>query len=239
MRTWANEEYTSGAYRDYVDARSMKIRHFEDRLADIGNRVRPGRLLDVGCSCGYFMEVAAAHGFDVQGVEFSSSAVAAATPGLRPRIFEGTLEDMPINGKFDVVSAFDLIEHVQDPRVLVKRCASLLKPGGTLVISTPDAGHYLRLVMGSHWPMLQPMQHLFLFSRQALATMLRTEGFVEVSVDTAYKTINVEYLINQIKLLNPLLSATLRTLTQAVPGSLLRRDRRINIGELLAVARYG
>lgn len=237
MITWANEEYTSGAYREYVEARPMKIRHFEDRLADIGGRMKPGRLLDVGCSCGYFMEVAASRGFDVQGVEFSRSAIAAATPTLQPRIFEGTLEDMPVNGLFDVVSVFDLIEHVHDPRLLLRQCSGLLRPGGTLVISTPDAGHFLRVVMQSRWPMLQPMQHLFLFSRQALATMLRTEGFVDVSVDTAYKTINVEYLINQIKPLNPLLSATLRTLTRAVPGSLLRRPRRVNIGEILAVGR--
>lgn len=237
MITWANEEYTSGAYRDYVDARPMKIRHFEDRLSEIGDRVRPGRLLDVGCSCGYFMEVAASRGFDVQGVEFSRSAIAAADANLRSRIFEGTLDEMPVNGMFDVVSAFDLIEHVQDPRALLRRCAGVLKPGGALVISTPDAGHFLRFVMRSRWPMLQPMQHLFLFSRRALASALRAEGFQEVSVDTAYKTINVEYLINQIKALNPLLSVTLGTLTHAVPGSMLRRDRRVNIGEILAVAR--
>jgi 2-polyprenyl-3-methyl-5-hydroxy-6-metoxy-1,4-benzoquinol methylase len=237
MITWANEEYTSGAYRDYVDARPMKIRHFEDRLSEIGDRVRPGRLLDVGCSCGYFMEVAASRGFDVQGVEFSRSAIAAADANLRSRIFEGTLDEMPVNGMFDVVSAFDLIEHVQDPRALLRRCAGVLKPGGALVISTPDAGHFLRFVMRSRWPMLQPMQHLFLFSRRALASALRAEGFQEVSVDTAYKTINVEYLINQIKPLNPLLSVTLGTLTHAVPDSMLRRDRRVNIGEILAVAR--
>ena len=95
MITWANEEYTSGAYRDYVDARPMKIRHFEDRLADIGNRLRPGRLLDIGCSCGYFMEVAASRGFDVQGVEFSRSRHCGSGPNLRSRIFEGTLERCP------------------------------------------------------------------------------------------------------------------------------------------------
>jgi 2-polyprenyl-3-methyl-5-hydroxy-6-metoxy-1,4-benzoquinol methylase len=236
MMSWANDEYTSGAYRDYVEARPMKIRHFEDRLSDIGDRVRPGRLLDVGCSCGYFMEVAASRGFDVQGVEFSKSAIAAASATLRPRIFEGTLDEMPLNGMFDVVSAFDLIEHVQDPRALLRRCAAVLRPGGALIISTPDAGHFLRHVMRSRWPMLQPMQHLFLFSRRALASALRAEGFDEVRVDTAYKTINVEYLINQIKPLNPVLSVTLGTLTQAVPGTILRRNRRINIGEILAVA---
>ena len=118
MRTWADAEYTSGAYQDYVTARAMKIRHFEDRFAAISDRVRPGRLLDIGCSCGYFMEVAASRGYDVQGVEFSRSAIAAADPGIRSRIFEGTLESLPVNGLFDVASVFDLIEHVHEPTEL-------------------------------------------------------------------------------------------------------------------------
>ena len=105
------------------------------------------------------------------------------------------------------------------------------------MISTPDTGHFLRFLMRSRWPMLQPMQHLFLFSRQALARALRAEGFEDVSVDTAYKTLSVEYLINQIKPLNPLLSRALDTLTRVVPASVLRKYRRINIGEILAVAR--
>jgi 2-polyprenyl-3-methyl-5-hydroxy-6-metoxy-1,4-benzoquinol methylase len=237
MVAWADEEYASGAYRDYVEARPMKIRHFEDRLADIGDRVRPGRLLDVGCSCGYFLEVAASRGFEVHGVEFSRNAIAAASPTVRDRIVQGTLENLPIDGLFDVVSAFDLIEHVPEPRALLRRCASLLKPGGTLLLSTPDTGHFLRFVMRSRWPMLQPMQHLFLFSRRALARTLQTEGFEDVSVDTAYKTLSADYLINQIKPLNPLLSGTLDTLTRVVPATVLRKYRRVNIGEILAVGR--
>jgi 2-polyprenyl-3-methyl-5-hydroxy-6-metoxy-1,4-benzoquinol methylase len=237
MTAWADAEYTSGAYHDYVAARSMKIRHFEDRLGAIGDRVKPGRLLDVGCSCGYFLEVAASRGYDVQGVEFSRSAIAAADPGIRGRIFEGTLESLPVNGLFDVASAFDLIEHVHDPRGFLRRCAGLLKPGGVLLISTPDTGHFLRFLMRSRWPMLQPMQHLFLFSRQALATVLQAEGFGDVTVSTAYKTLRIDYLINQIKPLNPVLSGVLDTLSRTMPASVLRKYRRINIGEILAIAR--
>ncbi len=81
MSTWADAEYTSGAYHDYVAARPMKLRHFEQRLDDIGDVVRPGRLLDVGCSCGYFTEVAAMRGFDFHGVEFSSSAIGTRRAG--------------------------------------------------------------------------------------------------------------------------------------------------------------
>jgi len=237
MRSWVDAEYTSGAYHDYVSARAMKIRHFEDRFEAIGDRVRPGRLLDIGCSCGYFMEVAASRGYDVRGVEFSRSAIAAADPRIRSRIFEGTLESLPANGLFDVASAFDLIEHVPSPKAFLRRCAGLLKPGGTIVISTPDTGHFLRFLMRSRWPMLQPMQHLFLFSRRALAAALRAEGFTDVTVDTAYKTLSIDYLINQIKPLNPRLSGVFETLARSVPASVLRTYRRVNIGEILATAR--
>jgi 2-polyprenyl-3-methyl-5-hydroxy-6-metoxy-1,4-benzoquinol methylase len=237
MVEWADDAYASGAYRDYVEARPMKIRHFEDRMADLGERVTPGRLLDIGCSCGYFMEVAAARGFEVHGVEFTPGAIAAASVAMRPRIFKGVLETMPDNGVFDVVSAFDLIEHVPDPGGFLKRCHGLLRPGGTVVISTPDTGHVLRFLMRSRWPMLQPMQHLFLFSRQAMERALAEAGFEDIHVDTAFKTLSVEYLINQIKPLNPLLSQGLDTVTRVMPASVLRKFRQVNIGEMLAVAR--
>jgi 2-polyprenyl-3-methyl-5-hydroxy-6-metoxy-1,4-benzoquinol methylase len=115
MAAWADHEYVSGAYHDYVAARPMKKQHFEDRLVQIGDQIGSGRLLDVGCSCGYFIEVAAARGFDVHGVEFSRSAMAAASPEIRSRIFHGVLEDLPDVGSFDVVSAFDLIEPGWNP----------------------------------------------------------------------------------------------------------------------------
>jgi len=138
-----------------------------------------------------------------------------------------------------VVSAFDLIEHVPDPLAFLRRCAHRLKPGGVLLISTPDTGHFLRPLMRSRWPMLQPMQHLFLFSRSALDRALRTEGFDQVEVETAYKTVSIEYLIDQIKPLNPVLSRALDVLCRAAPTSVLRKYRRINIGEMLSVARRG
>jgi 2-polyprenyl-3-methyl-5-hydroxy-6-metoxy-1,4-benzoquinol methylase len=237
MAAWADNEYTAGAYQDYVAARGMKMRHFEDRLADLGDRIRPGRLLDVGCSCGYFLEVAAARGFDVHGVEFSQNAIEAASQKIRPRIFRGTLEDLPDVELFDVISAFDLIEHVHDPRGFLRRCTRLLKPGGMLVLSTPDSGHFLRRLMRSRWPMLQPMQHLHLFSRRGLVEVMRAERFEDVHAGTAYKTLSVEYLVDQIRTLNPLLSRLLSAVTRAAPASVLRRYRRVNIGEILAVAR--
>ena len=239
MLAYAERAYESGGYRDYVQARPMKLRHFEDRFAQIAPHVAGGRLLDVGCSCGYFLEVAAAGGFDVWGLEFSPSAIAAAAPAVRPRIREGSLDALPADARFDVVTAFDLIEHVPDPRAFVLECRARLAPGGTLVLSTPDTGHVLRRLMRSRWPMLQAMQHLHLFSRRALRLLLESAGFAVRHVDVAYKTLTADYLLGQIAPLNPLLARGLGHLGRALPATFLTKHRRVNIGELLMVARRG
>jgi cyclopropane fatty-acyl-phospholipid synthase-like methyltransferase len=237
MVAYADAEYDGGAYQAYVAARAMKIRHFEDRLRQLQPYVRPGRLLDIGCSCGYFLEVAAAQGFDVRGVEFSKSAIAAARPDLQARIVNGSLEDLPADERFDLISAFDLVEHVPDPAAFLQQCRARLVAGGVIALSTPDTGHFLRPLMRSRWPMLQPMQHLHLFSARALAHSLEAAGFSDVTVTTAYKTLSFGYLLDQISTLNPLLASGLGTMGRLMPASALRKYRRINIGELLAVAR--
>ena len=140
MQDYADAQYTSGLYLDYVQARTMKLAHFNARINEILPYVKPGRLLDVGCSCGYFMEVAAQHGFDVSGLEFSQSAVAAAAPHISNRIQQASLEDVVSTiSAFDVVTAFDLIEHVHDPVKFARNAGEILKPGGILALSTPDA----------------------------------------------------------------------------------------------------
>jgi 2-polyprenyl-3-methyl-5-hydroxy-6-metoxy-1,4-benzoquinol methylase len=239
MHGYADAEYDAGLYRDYVEARDMKLAHFERRLGLIASRVGKGRLLDVGCSCGYFMEVAARHGYDVQGLEFSRNAIAAASPAVRPRILHATIDTLHggHDRVYDVITAFDIIEHLARPLAFLEDAHRLLSPGGHLVVSTPDAGHWLRPLAGSRWPMLQPMQHLTLFSRRALLGILEQAGFVDVHVDTAYKVISWEYLIGQIRTLNPWAHAVLRRAARLVSAAALTKYRPLNIGEILAVAR--
>jgi hypothetical protein len=79
------------------------------------------------------------------------------------------------------------------------------------------------------------MQHLFLFSRRSFEGALRAEGFADVAMSAAYKTLSLEYLIDQIKSLNPLLSRTLGALAHVLPVTVRRSYRRVNIGEFLAV----
>lgn len=238
MEEYADEQYSSGEYHDYVSAREMKLAHFRRRLGEIRPFIRTGRLLDVGCSCGYFLEVAAAVGFDVAGLEFSREAIAAASPLVATRIRQATLEEIAGGSvaAYDVITAFDLIEHVPDPVSFVRNAASCLKPGGALVIATPDAGHYLQRVMGSRWPMLQPMQHLCIFSRNSLRMVLEQAHLEVRKMGVATKTITLSYLVDQLRTLNPVLYGALKAVLRLTPTAIKHRQRQVNIGEILAIA---
>ena len=176
MREFADAEYSAGVYRDYVAARELKCRTSAIGWPDPGGWAR---LLDVGCACGYLIDVALEAGYDAYGVEFSGAAAAQASLPARARIVVGSVEAMARQrlGEFDVITAFDIIEHTQDPVAFLGELRELLRPGGSLLLTTPDVLHPLRWVMGARWPMLQPLQHTFLFSRLSMRMALERAGF--------------------------------------------------------------
>src|SRR6516162_2652203 len=237
MVSYADGEYEAGVYREYVEAREMKLDHFRQRLERLLPRVRRGRLLDIGCSCGYFMEVAAKSGFEVEGLEFSRAAIAAADPSIRPHIVCSSVDEFESSQTYDLVTAFDLIEHVPQPKDFLRKVRNLLTPGGWLAMSTPDAGHFLRFMMGSSWPMLQPMQHLTIFSRQSMRLVLEEAGFNEISFETATKTVSYDYLTDQVRPLTPALHKGLRLVGRCMPASARTKYRHVNIGEFMVMAR--
>jgi SAM-dependent methyltransferase len=237
MLSYADTEYEEGLYRDYVGAREMKLEHFRHRLGQLLPRVRQGRLLDIGCSCGYFMEVAAASGFEVEGLEFSRAAIAAADASVQPHISCSSVDAFDSSQSYDLITAFDLIEHVPRPKDFLRKIRHLLVPGGCVVMTTPDAGHFLRYAMASSWPMLQPMQHLTIFSRQAMRRALKEAGFGDISFERATKTISYDYLTDQLRTLTPALHKGLRALGRCLPTRTRQRYRHVNIGEFMVLAR--
>src|SRR5947209_16108766 len=200
MNQYADDEYVSGVYLEYAKSRELKIATARPRLAAIKRRTAGRQLLDVGCATGFFMEAAAEEGFEVRGVEFSTVAISLARPDIRERIVHGDVNTLLSRdaAQFDVVTAFDIIEHVQNPASFLVELHQVLKPGGVLAISSPDTGHFLRYLMGSRWPMLQPMQHTVLFSRRGIADVLARSGFADVQVEPAHKVLTIDYLADQL-----------------------------------------
>jgi len=238
MAAYADTQYAAGAYKNYAAAAPLKIDTFRRRIRLLKELGAKGRLLDVGSACGFFIEAALENGFDAYGIEFSREAVALAKPEIQKRITIGDVNLLREQGGdlFDVVVAFDIIEHTQNPVEFLKEIGQILRPGGWLMLATPDTGHFLRYVMGSRWPMLQPMQHTYLFSKAAMQLALEMAGYGNIGVRNADKSLTMDYLLDQLRLYNPVITGLYKMLSPLIPRALRQKSFAVNIGEMLAFA---
>jgi 2-polyprenyl-3-methyl-5-hydroxy-6-metoxy-1,4-benzoquinol methylase len=165
----------------------------------------PGqRVLDVGCFTGGLIEVMASLGVDVCGLELQPEAVAIADKRLPGRVHQADVfgKEFP-PGPYDIVTMMGLIEHVLDPMAFLSRAYALLQPGGRLFLQTPDAGSMVARLMGSRWPPLAPIEHIHLFSRQALRQSLQEAGFSSIRFKRHVKLLPVAYVYEMLSSFGP------------------------------------
>lgn len=145
-----------------------------------------GTLLEIGCSYGHFLNEAKADGWLVEGVEISQSAADWAQQRLGLRVHSGTLEEVSpkLRRPYDAVAMFHVLEHTPEPRRLVLQAKELLRPGGVLVIRTPNASSWIAKRCGATWEWLTPPAHIHLFSPVSLRILLERAGFSVESVTT-------------------------------------------------------
>lgn len=147
----------------------------------------PLRLLDVGCSSGALLAVAAKLGFSPSGVEIASKAAETARrAGFE--VFCGLLHKACFADEaFDVITAFELIEHLNDPLLLLNECHRILKPEGVLIINTPNAASWTAGVMKEQWDgfsLTSMGGHVSFFSPRSLAHLADRCRFRVESLET-------------------------------------------------------
>lgn len=174
-------------YRDYPvrDVLSPITALRYDELLDEFEAYRTtGRILDVGCGAGLFLERAKARGWEAHGTEYGERAVKACRDrGIR--IMPGALEpDNYREAPFDVVTSFEVMEHLVDPAADARRMAQVLRPGGLLYVTTPNFNSVSRWLAGPGWTIVAHPEHPSLFTPRAMRHMLRDAGLRERSVRT-------------------------------------------------------
>ncbi|MFC1536423.1 methyltransferase domain-containing protein [Pseudomonadota bacterium] len=138
-----------------------------------------GSLLEVGCGFGYLLSEARPY-FDRRvGTDFSSGAV-NRTKAVADDVYLGGVDAVPDAEKFDCIVAVEVIEHVYDPNRFMAQLAARLKPGGWLVMATPDMGSWWRRVLGSHWPSFKLPEHVTYYDQYTLAELFNRNGFDSV-----------------------------------------------------------
>jgi 2-polyprenyl-3-methyl-5-hydroxy-6-metoxy-1,4-benzoquinol methylase len=139
---------------------------------------RIGRLLEIGSGGGTFLAGMRDLGWEVEGIDFDPMAVDGARRQYGLEMKHGLFEDAdyPLD-HFDAVAMSHVIEHVSDPLVLLAKCRRVLRPGGRLVLLTPNIESLGHDIFGSSWVHLDPPRHLHLFSLATLREMVERSGF--------------------------------------------------------------
>ena len=194
--------YTEAPDHNHWAQREMRVATFRQSLSSIAKRVgfspsKDFRILDVGSAGGYFLKAAADAGFTCTGVEPNLELSERGREHYGVDLRSGTLEDQQFSaGSFSLVTLWDVLEHVSQPRILLEQIGFLLKEGGFLVVNFPDYGSWIRKVMGFRWPFFLSV-HLHYFTTAHLERLLREAGYRTLYTKPHWQTLELGYVLKR------------------------------------------
>lgn len=206
-----NDESGIVGYSHYLKDEANIRKTFARRLRRLEQFVQPGKLLDVGCAAGFFLDEAHKHGWQVQGVDVSNFVVQYARERFGYDVRQGSLldQDYP-TGDYDLVTLWDVIEHVPDPKAYIAEIATLLKPGGILSLATPDIESIPARLTGTRWVGYKlSEEHVYYFSQQTLSRLLESAGFEIVRVQHVGKYVTLRLFLDRLSMYSSLLASLL------------------------------
>ena len=160
------------------EAVTMAVSNAQECLRWIGNYLEDyqgKKLLDIGAHYGFFVAEAEKFGFHARGIEINKHAVAEAHKrGISLHL--GSAEKFPITGPFDVITMFHVLEHVEDPQLIINNIVKNLRPGGLFIMEVPNIESYLAKHHGLSWKYIA-LEHLWYFSPATLRKLLADSGF--------------------------------------------------------------
>lgn len=172
-----------------IDQRKQRYVYlnFNNKLDQIEKRKgKRGKLLDVGCAFGFFMDVARERGWTVAGIEISEYASEYAARQLGLSVVNKTITEAMFEEKsFDVITMWYVIEHLPNPKQVLRHLINFLKDDGMLVISTPNVDSYRARVQGEKWRCWIPPEHLVYFSPETMRNLLKRCGLKIIDQETA------------------------------------------------------
>jgi SAM-dependent methyltransferase len=212
-------------YGRYEDDGAALAPYFDRMAAALAQRQPGRRLLEAGCATGFFLERAREHGFDVVGIDPSPTATAVARQALNVEVLTGSIDDARLEpASFDAIALFQTIEHVPDPAATVRQLFELLRPGGTLLMTTPDERSWLAKVLGKRWINYKPPEHLFYFNAATMRTLLERAGYTNIEIGRDIHRYTPGWLVRRVGYYFPLFAPAVRLVDRLTPARLL--DRR-------------
>jgi SAM-dependent methyltransferase len=224
MRVAELKRATAGLYLDLLNSRYDVV---------------GGDLLEIGSGRGELLVEAQARGFQVQGIEISPHATAAANLRLGAECVRvGGLETVVVApASCDIVIFADVVEHVRDPLGFLRRVHDVLRPGGLAVLVTPSLDSWSARLLRRYW-MEYKLEHLFYFNQGALRLAFEKTGFTEMTVVPNTKILSFDYVNHHFQRYPvPLISTLFGFGRNILPDKLAHTRIRLVASGTVAVAR--
>jgi len=170
--------YASGRYLSAWQQWNLRLAISKQVRAVTARMPQKGRALDVGCATGDFLAALRTRGWRVQGVEINDriAAYTRRTKGIP--VFAGSLAEAGFeDGSFDLITFWDVLEHLPDPRRTLMEAARIARPSGLLVLSLPNPDSLEARLFGPDWAGWDIPRHLWWFPRPVLRRLLAQTGW--------------------------------------------------------------
>jgi SAM-dependent methyltransferase len=214
---------------------------FRDLILDTISISKNAEIIDIGCYCGLLLDAFKEKGYkNLNGIEMQDQAYKVAR-AKHNKIFKTTLEDFSkkkqFRGKFDLVIASGLIEHLRNPNNLVKVAANLLKDDGILVIQTPFADSFLAKILGRFWPPYSAPEHIHYFSRKSMGLLLGNNNFELLRCFRHFKKLRLEYVLKMFRTFGTNLLPIIKFIEFILPACILKKFFYFYGGEKIIFSR--
>ncbi len=234
----AYESYSNAEDDRFAAQNEYRIATFKKSLKKVlshsGKEAKGLRVLDIGSAAGAFLKAAKDLGCDAVGVEPSRWMCEWGKKHYGVDLRPGTLSDQNFEeGSFDVITLWDVLEHLYHPEDELKRCAKLLKKDGVLVVNYPDYGSYARKILSEKWPFFLNV-HLLYFTNKSLKKLLAKCGFELVETSPYWQTLSFGYVCERAGQYLPFFNG-IKKVSEKV--RLSRLPLNYQMGQSLALAR--
>lgn len=167
---------------DYLSP--VTVKRYHELLDRFEKYRRTNKMLDVGCGIGYFLEEAKKRGWDVYGTEFTSEAVSICEAkgfNMKKGVLDVTNYQLE---EYDVITSFEVIEHIGNPMEEIMKFHQLLRKGGLLYITTPNFNSFLRFILRANYNVISYPEHLLYFTKKTLNLALSENNFNVLAINS-------------------------------------------------------
>lgn len=177
------EDYYKGYGRnDYLSP--ITVKRYHELLDQFESVRKTNKLLDVGCGIGYFLDVAKERGWEVYGTEYTDKAIEICeAKGIT--MHKGVLNPAHYSPEsFDVITSFEVIEHINKPNPEIQNIASLLRTGGLFYVTTPNFNSLLRYKLKAAYNVIGWPEHLSYYTPSTLEHLMQRHGLKKKFIQT-------------------------------------------------------